>query len=107
MTEKQQSELLEIMIGNSFIIDDDIVTSILFCCHRKNFFKILRQIITIFNDINPCTNDLIKAIIQNGELGINGSFFSITRSTDKHYEELKKLIEEHNKNDSTTTKWII
>ena len=100
MTTQQQSELLEIMIDNSFIFDDDddddenIVTSIMFCCHRKNFFKILRQIITIFNGINPCTNDLIKAIIQNGELRINGSFFSVTRSTDKHYAELKALIKE-------------
>ena len=101
MTTQQQNELLEIMIENSSsIFDDDyIVTSIKFYRYRKNFFKILRQIITIFNGINPCTNDLLKAIIENGSLEINGMFFSFTKPTDKHYEELKKLIEERKKND--------
>ena len=101
MTTQQQNELLEIMIENScFIFDDDyIVTSIKFYRYRKNFFKIIRQIITIFMGINPCTNDLLKAIIENGSLEINGMFFSFAKPTDKHYEELKKLIEEHKKND--------
>ena len=103
MTPQQQNELLEIMIENSDIYDDIyIVTSIMFCHYRKNFFKILRQIITIFRGINPCTNDLLKAIIGNGSIEIGGMFFSFTRPSDKHYEELKKLMEEHKKNDNTT-----
>ena len=97
MTTRQQNELLEIMIDCSDIFyDNDIVTSIMFCRYRKNYFKFLRQIIAIFNGINPCTNDLLKAIIENGGLDINGIFVSITKPEDKHYDEFKKLIEERN-----------
>lgn len=103
MTTQQQNDLLEIMIENSLIFDDDIATSIMFC-YRKNYFKFLKQIITIFNGINPCNDDLLKAIIENGSLEINGIFVSITRPTDKHYEEFKKLIKEYDKNDRATTK---
>lgn len=95
MTTQQQNELLEIMIENSYILDDRyIVTSIMFCRYRKNFFKILRQIITICRGINPCTNDLLKAFIRNGSIEISGMFFSFIKPEDKHYEELKPLIKE-------------
>ena len=100
MTTQQQNELLEIMIENSYILDDRyIVTNVKFSRYRKNIFKILRQIITIFRGINPCTNDLLKAIIGNGSIEIDGRFFSFTKPEDKHYEELKPLIKEKRYND--------
>ena len=97
MTTQQQSELLGIMIDNSYIdIDDSIFTHI--TSANKNYAQLVATILDFENDKNPAVTDLLKTIIiKYGRISSDGSIWSHIPPYNKYYEVLKTLIKKKEK----------
>lgn len=98
MTAQQQNDLLNILIDNSYLSPDNTILTCI-TLNNKKYVQIVAMIVAFENGKNPCSNYLLKTIIEHGWINCNGTIWSSIPSRNEHYEEIKELIKEKRYND--------